>query len=735
VTLGRLNPDSCMPSVPLFQMATVERGCIIQRWNAGSRQSLSIVIECPYDAYGHLSLTGQFTFETEHLYARRFFSSGARKTAKGAQSIMIRSTFVHLPNIGIKTELALWRSGIRDWSELRSTPLGSRQHVAFAIDQSEDALHQGNAAFFFERLPPSERWRVLTEFGHQFVSVDIETTGLSIYDKLTVVGVEGNGAFQAFIDGLNMDGLHKAFDNAAGVITFNGSLFDLPFLRRTFPDLEIPYAHIDLRFLGRRVELRGSFDKVERAAGLERETDVRSVGGYEATVLWSQFLQGDDAALELLIRYNAADTCNLRPLSQIIVRKLQKRLLAFIRGSESQYLPGLEPSKPLFVIGGSDHLDTPIAPRVTRDKGWMTVGDLCLSIPNREPPARRVNLQTLLSRFDRRESRVVGIDLTGSENRPSGWALLESDLVVTGMLGSNEEIVRRTIQAKPSVVSIDSPLSLPAGRDCTRDDCNCRKYGITREAERELRRRGIHVYPCLIPSMQKLTQRGMQLASTFRAAGIEVIECYPGAAQDLMGIPRKKASLEQLRSGLIEFGVRGIRPLPAVKHDELDAVTAAVVGAFYLSGLVESLGSAEENFLIVPLSAAELPPALEPIGDENSNLEPVLFIVQGAPLDSASSFSREYLPTFVDTSEDVSAFWERGASVGMVATEGAAFEGLFQQFGPRVRRAILGDERPRRADPGRVFTDIVLNRQDADWERQLGNWIASFDTRGVEACL
>ena len=52
-----------------------------------------------------------------------------------------------------------------------------------------------------------------------------------------------------------------------------------------------------------------------------------------------------------------------------------------------------------------------------------------------------------------------------------------------------------------------------------------------RESERELKRRGVNVYPCLIRSMQRLTARGIRLAGTLRERGLPVIESYPGAAQ------------------------------------------------------------------------------------------------------------------------------------------------------------------------------------------------------------
>ena len=82
------------------------------------------------------------------------------------------------------------------------------------------------------------------------------------------------------------------------------------------------------------------------------------------------------------------------------------------------------------------------------------------------------------------------------------------------LVGSDEEIVQKTLAAEPLLVSIDSPLSLPAGRSSEFDDDPGREeYGIIREAERQLRKRGVHVYPALLPSMQRLTQRGIRLAA------------------------------------------------------------------------------------------------------------------------------------------------------------------------------------------------------------------------------
>ena len=104
------------------------------------------------------------------------------------------------------------------------------------------------------------------------------------------------------------------------------------------------------------------------------------------------------------------------------------------------------------------------------------------------------------------------------------------------------------------IVSIDSPLSLPEG---VTDPDVVGDSPIYRKCELALKRMGISVFWCLLPSMKSLTTRGMQLAAEMRKRGLTVIESYPGAAQDLLGIPRKGASLEELKQGMGRIGIKG----------------------------------------------------------------------------------------------------------------------------------------------------------------------------------
>lgn len=205
---------------------------------------------------------------------------------------------------------------------------------------------------------------------------------------------------------------------------------------------------------------------------------------------------------------------------------------------------------------------------------------------------------------------IIGIDLTGSEDKESGWAYMAGSYAKCKRIKSDSEIIESVVKLKPDIVSIDSPLAYPRGRCCSRKDCKCSKYGIMRESERMLRHFGLTVYPCLIDSMVNLTTRGMKLACRLREMGYTVIESYPGVAQDVLMIPRKGKTQEQfmhLKQGLASFGITGDWfNNQDISHDEVDAITSALVGYFYLNGQYVGLGNEDEDYLIVPRIQDEL---------------------------------------------------------------------------------------------------------------------------------
>lgn len=510
---------------------------------------------------------------------------------------ILQRTFLHAPGVGIKTEKSLWNEGITHWdkfldsSSVAFKSLRSRPQVWKVIEESTRALEKQNVKFFSEFMPREAWWRLSSTFESKMVFLDIETTGLSnYYDEITLVGLYDGQRVETLIAGHNLKKLPDFLARYDIVVTFNGTLFDLPFLKSKLPSLRLPPIHIDLRYLLKRLGYAGGLKAIEHKLGMRRSDKAQAINGYLATILWSRYKRGDLSALEQLVHYNVADVTNLQNLLKFACHQLRASLIDNDRGKTKLKI---ERSKRFAV-------------EVNRVNGagvQLVVGENRTILRNKSVDRPPITLDDLLSTIKETEGKVpvvVGVDLRASEIRPTGLAILEGDLASTYLVKTDQQIIDETIRRNPEVISIDSPLGIPIGRCCTKDTCHCRSKGILREAERILWRRGVKVFPCLLPSMQKLTERGMRLADEFRRRGFSVIESYPGAAQDIMRIPRKGSSLAELAQGLANFGIRGRFITEPCSHDELDAITSAVVAHFYLADEYEGLGDEREAQLIVP---------------------------------------------------------------------------------------------------------------------------------------
>jgi len=440
------------------------------------------------------------------------------------------------------------------------------------IPASIEAMQKKDAAFFRRLSSLGEAWRLFPTFAGQCVFLDIETTGLSsVFDTVTMVGLFDGHRYESFIEGENLQDLPGRLKEYSVVVTFNGAGFDLRFLKLAFKNLELPPIHIDLRWVTRRLGYRGGLKSIEREFGICRDMSVEDVDGHEATVLWSRHLRGDRVALQQLITYNSEDVVHLKAIMEMAYDRLAKQVSGALWDRKAMYA-GVGP--------------LPKAPKLRKR-----------AIPN----ASRTLVAQLLERSKIPAPKIVGIDLTGSERRATGWAMLHGCRTETKSIITDHDLLRETLAAKPDIVSIDSPLSVPEGWNRAQKRL-VDGSPIYRKCELALKRMGISVFWCLLPSMQSLTMRGMRLADELRQHGLHVIESYPGAAQDILGIPRKGSSLEELKWGLNRAGISGRYLKDRVTHDEVDAITSALVGLFYLADDYIALGTPAEDYLIVPRS-------------------------------------------------------------------------------------------------------------------------------------
>jgi uncharacterized protein YprB with RNaseH-like and TPR domain len=246
---------------------------------------------------------------------------------------MITNTFSILSGIGASTERRLWREGILTWLDFTSSPdirfIPERRKSLYdeSLSEAIERLEARDSSFFGKMMKSTDQWRLFDEFGDDAVCLDIETNGLPATDGgvATVVGLYGGDGFKPFVrgNGLNSRAIMEALSKYKYLITFYGSVFDIPFLNRTLPGFEIDMPHLDLCFASRSLGYKGGLKKLETALGVGRSGETTGLDGYDAVLLWRRARNGDRRALDLLIQYNMEDTANLMRIARILYPKLK----------------------------------------------------------------------------------------------------------------------------------------------------------------------------------------------------------------------------------------------------------------------------------------------------------------------------------------------------------------------------------------------------------------------------
>ncbi len=247
---------------------------------------------------------------------------------------MIESTFILLKGIGEATERRLWHSGVQDWQAFLACRslygISTERKNAYDADIASAVrhLHDRQSRFFARRLKPRDHWRLYDAFKSRAVYLDLETTGgTPDQGEVTVVGLHGMGRMTSLVRGesLTEERLNQELSQYDLLVTFFGSVFDLPFLRAKYPGLVLDQPHIDLCFAARRLGLRGGLKHIETLAGIERSSEVQGLDGWDAVRLWHAWRAGNVHALEVLLHYNEADTRNLESLAELIYSQLAER--------------------------------------------------------------------------------------------------------------------------------------------------------------------------------------------------------------------------------------------------------------------------------------------------------------------------------------------------------------------------------------------------------------------------
>src|SRR2546425_9799170 len=202
---------------------------------------------------------------------------------------MLEQTFIHIPGIGRRTEQELWASGICSWDDadrfekrFGRVRLRLQKKLDDYIPRSRQAIKNKDSAFFTRLAALGEAWRLFAHFADECVYLDIETTGLSpVFDTVTMVGLYDGRKYQVFVQGDNLQEFPGHFRRYPVVVTFNGAGFDLRFLKLAFPELVFPPIHIDLRWVTRKLGMKGGLKSIEVKMGLKRAESVESLTGYD----------------------------------------------------------------------------------------------------------------------------------------------------------------------------------------------------------------------------------------------------------------------------------------------------------------------------------------------------------------------------------------------------------------------------------------------------------------------
>jgi uncharacterized protein len=247
---------------------------------------------------------------------------------------LLNATFLHAPHIGKTIEQRLWQAGFLTWESVLGTenpkdlPLTPLQRASLlpVLEQSVTAREAQDWHWMAQNIPTKEHWRMAGLLKEHVGYVDIETNGGYGAEDITIIGIYDGQESRIYIkddDTLPLYQFHEEHDAVSLWVSFFGSAFDLPFLRRRFVDKAFAQPHVDLCHVLGRLGYKGGLKKIERDLGIGRSDEIDGVSGYEAIYLWNCWEQrGDKKALEKLIAYNRADIENLETLLHFALPKL-----------------------------------------------------------------------------------------------------------------------------------------------------------------------------------------------------------------------------------------------------------------------------------------------------------------------------------------------------------------------------------------------------------------------------
>jgi hypothetical protein len=175
------------------------------------------------------------------------------------------------------------------------------------------------------------------EFACDAAYIDIETSGAGRMHEqvVTVIGVYDGAELRQFIHGKNTGDFIEFIKRFKLLVTYNGKAFDIPMLHSRWAGARLDrVGHIDLRYVYAAMGFKGGLKGIEKALGIERPDGVDGMDGYAAVICWQRYLKGRQKYLDVLLKYNAEDVRNLKPLAEMACLMARQRLLSGFRRVE-----------------------------------------------------------------------------------------------------------------------------------------------------------------------------------------------------------------------------------------------------------------------------------------------------------------------------------------------------------------------------------------------------------------
>lgn len=240
---------------------------------------------------------------------------------------MIRNSFIFLEKISNKKENKIWNSGVKNWHDflkkerIEGIPKEKKEYYNRRMKEAQKFLLEESPAYFVNKLPKKEMWRLYDYFKDDCCFLDIEVDS---YGKIMIAGISDYYNTRTFVKGVNLEKniLEKELSKYKVVVTFNGSSFDLPKLRKEL-GVKMGMPHIDLKPLCVNLGLKGGLKEVERILDLKRPPHLQG----NPVDLWKAFhASGDREYLELLIEYNKEDVENLKWIMNLVYKKMREKV-------------------------------------------------------------------------------------------------------------------------------------------------------------------------------------------------------------------------------------------------------------------------------------------------------------------------------------------------------------------------------------------------------------------------